>query len=127
MPAAPVAQKAPADAPKSAKVKSREAVHTYPVKHDHWLGSCKGVMRITPNAISFVSESRKHSFDLRYSQFSYALDDDQLTIKAGSRTYNLKSAIAFTKDENRTHLLNIFQDISRFHPIPPLQKQQGSP
>ncbi len=117
-PPAPAAQKAPAAVPKAAKAKPIEMVHTFPVKHDHWLGSCKGILRIAPDSIAFVSESKNHSFDYKYSECFYALDGDELTLKAGSRIYHFRSAIAFTKDENRSHLLEIFQEISKLSPGP---------
>ena len=119
-PPAPAAQKAPAAVPKAAKAKPIEMVHTFPVKHDHWLGSCKGILRIAPDSIAFVSESKNHSFDYKYSECFYALDGDELTLKAGSRIYHFRSAIAFTKDENRSHLLEIFQEISKLSPGPEL-------
>ncbi len=122
IPPAQEVQKTPTPAPKAARVRSHVTVHTYAVKHDHWLGSCKGIMRIAPDAISFVSENNKHSFDLKYSQCFYTLDSDQLSIKAGSKVYNFKSAIAFTKDENRSQLLDIFQQISKFSPGPSSRK-----
>jgi len=118
IPLAQAAQKTPAAVPKGARVKSHETAHTYAVKHDHWLGSCKGIMRIAPDTISFVSENNKHSFDLKHSQCFYALDSDELSIKAGSKVYHFKSAIAFTKEENRSQLLDIFQEISKFNPGP---------
>jgi diguanylate cyclase (GGDEF)-like protein len=115
-PPARASQTAPAVVPKTAKVKAPESVYNYPVQHDHCLGSCKGTLRITRDAVLFVSENKKHSFELKHSQCSCVLDGDQLSVKTGSKVYNFKSAIAFTKDENRSHLLDIFQKISRFHP-----------
>ena len=114
----PAAQKAPAVVPKAAKVKPIEKVHTFAVKHDHWLGSCKGILRIAPDSIAFVSENKNHNFECKYSECFYALDGDELTLKDGSRIYHFKSAIAFTKDENRSHLLDIFQEISKLSPGP---------
>jgi hypothetical protein len=119
----PATQETPVAVPKAARVKSRETVHTYPVKHDHWLGSCRGIMRIAPNGISFISENNKHSFDFKYSQCFYALDSDQLTIKAESKVYRFTSAIAFTKEENRSHLLDIFEKISK-HDLGPSSKKR---
>jgi diguanylate cyclase (GGDEF)-like protein/PAS domain S-box-containing protein len=113
-----VIQKPPAVVPKAARAKLSASVHTYPVEHDHRFGGCKGVLKIAQNTISFVSDNNKDSFDFEYSQCSYALDRDQLTIKAGSKVFRFKSATALTKDENRTHLLDILQKISKFHPSP---------
>jgi hypothetical protein len=74
-------------------------------------------LKIGPDAISLVSEKEKHSFHFKHSQYSYALNDDQLTIKAGSKVYNFKSAVASTKAENRTRLLEIYHRLSALHPV----------
>jgi diguanylate cyclase (GGDEF)-like protein len=105
----------PTSAPKAAWKKPPPAVYTYPVVHDHRFGSCMGVIRITGEGISFVSEKVKDSFNLSYSECSLALDRDQLTIKAGSKVLHFKSATARTKDENRSHLTGILQSISTLH------------
>jgi hypothetical protein len=49
-------------------------------------------MRITRDSVAFVSEKGKDSFDMKYFECSFALDDDQLTIKAVSKVFRLKSA-----------------------------------
>lgn len=90
--------------------------YSYSVLHNHLLGSCQGILKISQNSLSFVSEKEKDSFDLKYSECSYLLEDDQLTIKAGPKTYHFKSAAANSKEENRSQLRAIVQSISRLRP-----------
>ncbi len=100
---------------KAASTTASERIYKYPVVHDHTLGNCKGVMKIARDGISFDSEKDKDSFDLKYSEFSFFLRRDQLTIDTGSKIYRFKSATAKTEDENKSNLLKIYRSISRFH------------
>lgn len=114
-------QQAQVSAPKARKVKAPE-VYTYPVRHDHRIGGCKGILRVTRKGISFVSEKSGHSFDLDYTDITYAMDRDRLTIRHGSKAYNFESSAALNKDENRSLLREVFQKISGFHPAPAAMK-----
>jgi diguanylate cyclase (GGDEF)-like protein len=113
VPPAPMIQELPVTAPAPAKTRTPETVYSYPVEHDHRLGSCKGMLRISRDTISFISENNKHGFAFKYSECSCTLDKDQLTIRAGSKVFRFKSATAFSKDENRSHLSGMFQKIQR--------------
>jgi diguanylate cyclase (GGDEF)-like protein len=100
---------------RNAKVsKSAPTVYTYPVEHDHRLGSCKGILTITRDTISFASATAKDSFELKSADCLLSLDDDQLTIKAGSKTYHFKAAPGFIKAGNQSHLSAILHDFSSF-------------
>jgi diguanylate cyclase (GGDEF)-like protein len=90
-----------------------KAAATYPVVHDHKLGNCRGNLTITVSGVSFASEKGKDSFDLKFSELSYALDRDQLVLRSGSRVFRFKSANAFTKDQNKAHLVEIYGTISK--------------
>ena len=93
-------------APPQARVKdavssAKEApTHTLPVIHDHTLGSCRGVLKVAPEGMSFVPEKEKDSLACSYSECSWSLSKDRLVIKSGSRTYRFKSATARSKEEN---------------------------
>ena len=104
-------------AQKASKNKLTPAAYTYPVIHDHRLGSCRGVLKITGKGISFFSENGKDSFDLKYSECSSALEGDQLTIKAASKTFHFKSATARTREENQSTLSGVLKEISKLHKI----------
>jgi diguanylate cyclase (GGDEF)-like protein len=90
-------------------------VYSASVIHDHVLGSCEGILKFTHSEISFTSSKDKDSFFFAPSQCSYALDGDRLTIKAGPRVFRFKSAKAQNKDDNRSQLSNIYQNISKFY------------
>ena len=88
--------------------------YSYSVVHEHLLGSCKGTLKISGEILSFESDE-KHDFVFTYSEFTCALNNDKLTIKASDKTYRFKSATARSKEENRSQLQEIFQSISRLH------------
>jgi hypothetical protein len=92
---------------------------TFPVVHDHVLGSCKGILKITRNTLSFIPERQKDGFAFKYDEFTYASSNDQLTIKSGSKTFRFRSAMVRNKDENRSQIQNIVRCISTIHPAPP--------
>jgi len=119
-PAAAVA--APAVLPKTEREAATITVYTLPVVHDHVLGSCRGMLTFDRDGISFVSEKAKDSFYFKYPDFSYRLDGDRLTIKAGSAVFRFKSAAALDKDENRSQLSNFYQGISKLHEEPSSKK-----
>ena len=91
---------------------------TFPVVHDHVLGSCKGILKITWNTLSFIPERQKDGFTFKYDEFTYASSNDQLTIKSGSKTFRFSSATARNKDENRSQIQNIVRCISTVAPAP---------
>lgn len=91
-------------------------VSEFPVVHQHALGSCRGILKVSQEALSFDSEKGKDSFSLRYSEFSYATSNDQLTIRSSSRTYRFKSSAAGTKKRDPAMLQDIMRAISRAHP-----------
>lgn len=86
--------------------------YTLQVVHKHVLGSCKGILTVSQDGLSFAPEKGDDGFNLKYSQFSSEASDDDLTIKSGSRTYRFKSAVARNDVENRTQLLRVLQRIS---------------
>jgi len=91
--------------------------------HDHRIGGCKGVLTITREGISFASERDKDSFDMKLSEFSFDLGSDQLTIRSGSKNFRFKSATARTKEENRSQLMIISQNISKLKTVPAANKK----
>jgi hypothetical protein len=102
--------------PEVAKTRPPETTYRYRVKHDHRLGSCEGILKITRDSICFASEKGKDSFDFKHTQYSYSLDRDQLTIRSELKVYRFKSAMAKTSEENRSVLSKIFKNLSKFHP-----------
>jgi diguanylate cyclase (GGDEF)-like protein/PAS domain S-box-containing protein len=106
-----------------AKKKIPVPVYNYPVVHSHFMGKCKGTLKVTRDTLSYISENEKCNFNLNYADFDYSLDRDQLEIKAEAQTYHFSSTNAPTKEENQSQLQEIFQSISRYHPEPAKKNQ----
>lgn len=92
-----------------------EVVYALQVDHDHAFGSCKGVLKFNRSSVSFVSEKGKDSFYFHYPEYSYTLDRDHLTIKAGSDKFRFKSSSARTKGENRSQLSDFYRRVSSLY------------
>ena len=69
--------------------KEEPPVFSYAVVHEHLIGSCKGLLKISPDTLSFESEKDKDNFVLMYSEFSWSRNKDKLTIKAGEQILSL--------------------------------------
>ncbi len=110
----------PAVEPIAARKKA--AVYTFPVVHDHRLGSCKGILTITQDKVSYAPENGKDGLDVKRSQFIYALDDDQLLITSGSKEFRYKTA-ASTKEERQSQISKIYQSLSKLYPPAPIKKK----
>jgi diguanylate cyclase (GGDEF)-like protein/PAS domain S-box-containing protein len=100
-----------------------KVVYSYPVVHNHRLGSCKGTLDVTRDFLSYISAKEECSFNFKYSECTYALDHDQLTIRTVFKTYHFKSASALTKEENQSQLQAIIQSIIRLQQEPASKKQ----
>jgi diguanylate cyclase (GGDEF)-like protein/PAS domain S-box-containing protein len=89
------------------------------VIHIHALGSCRGVLKMSPDNLSFIPEKEKDSFTFTYSDCSCIVSKDRLEIKCGSRTYRFKSATARNKEENLADLRDVVETVSRRVGKPP--------
>jgi diguanylate cyclase (GGDEF)-like protein len=101
---------------------AKPVVYTFSVVHDHRLGSCKGILTITQDEISYAPEKGKDSFNAKHSSFTYILAGDRLSILFNSREFRFKSA-ASTKEQRQSQLLKIYQNLSEFHPPVSLKKK----
>jgi len=97
--------------------KAELPVYRYPVEHDHLIGSCKGTLKISGDTLSFESEKAKDDFVLAHSEFSWSLEKDKLTIRAGDRTYRFKPAAVRNREESRFKLQDIAQSLMKTHPV----------
>jgi diguanylate cyclase (GGDEF)-like protein/PAS domain S-box-containing protein len=120
-PAATVKPKQAANGSKSTKEKPAPVAYAYRVIHDHLLGSCKGILTVAQNTMSFAPEKGTHGFELKFPEFTFSSNGDQLTIKAGSQKYRFKSDSA-TKEERQSQIQKICQNLSSFQSNPPLKK-----
>ncbi len=85
---------------------------SFPVVHDHVLGSCSGTLTIIGDTLTWNPEKQKDGFALKCSEFSYSASNDQLTIKSGTRTFRFKPNAARKGEESRIQLQSIIQSIS---------------
>jgi diguanylate cyclase (GGDEF)-like protein len=109
----PTVAEKPKPAPMARKTAGQKpVVYTYTVIHNHLLGSCKGILTITGDNISYVPEKGKDGLDLKLSDFTYTSNDEQLTIKAGSQKYRFKSGAA-SKEERHSQISEISETLSR--------------
>jgi len=113
----------PPEAPKIAKKTIPAPVYKYPVVHNHFMGNCKGTLKVTRDTLSYISDNEKCNFNLNYAEFDYSLDRDKLEIKTKAKNYHFMSTNAPTKEENQSQLQEIFQIISRYHPEPAVKTQ----
>ena len=90
---------------------------SFPVVHDHKLGSCDGILTIARDTLSWIPEKQKDGFAFKCSEFSYAASNDQLTIKSGTKTFRFKSRGARGNGESRAQLQSMIQGISGACPV----------
>lgn len=88
-------------------------VLSFLVLRQHVLGSCRGLLNVSPAGVSFVPEKGKDAFTLEYHQFLSALSEDSLTIKSETKTYRFKVAGAASTDETRSQLQAIMDAVAR--------------
>lgn len=119
--ATPPAAKADAGAPEAetppAKARPVPAA-AYGVEHSHRIGSCKGTLKITPEAISYAAENGKDDFTFKHTQCSYSLEGARLAVRTASRTYRFRS-LGAKGEENLNNLNRIMKQLSRYRTMPP--------
>jgi diguanylate cyclase (GGDEF)-like protein/PAS domain S-box-containing protein len=89
---------------------------SFPVVHLHVFGSCTGKLVVTAAGVSFVPDTSKDGFTLKYRAFLYALSDDVLTIKSDTRTYRFKATGGLSAEGNRAQLHKAIDSITRRSP-----------
>jgi len=104
------------ETPSAAPKNKPPAVREFPVVHDHFLGSCRGTLRIARGTLSYVSENEKCSFELGRDEIEPSLEKDRLKIRTESRNYHFKAAVASSGEGNRAELEAIFRLLSEPQP-----------
>jgi diguanylate cyclase (GGDEF)-like protein len=110
-PAATVKPTQAANKPRSARKKPVPVAYEYKVIHAHLLGSCKGILTVAQDTLSYAPEKGTHGFELKSSAFTFSSNGDQITIKAGSQKYRFKFD-ADTKEERQSQIQNICRNLS---------------
>jgi diguanylate cyclase (GGDEF)-like protein/PAS domain S-box-containing protein len=67
------------------------ASRAFAVVHDHRLGSCKGELLVTVEGISYTPEKGNDGFRLGYSECTWEISRDQLTLRTGHKTWRFRS------------------------------------
>jgi hypothetical protein len=67
------------------------ASRSFAVVHDHRLGSCKGELLVTVEGISYTPQKGSDGFRLSYSECTWEISKDQLTVRAGHKTWRFRS------------------------------------
>ena len=89
------------------------AAESFPAVHLHVLGSCTGRLVVTATGVSFVPDTSKDGFTLKYQAFRYALSGDVLTVKSDARTYRFKAAGDLGAVKDRAQLQKVVDSITR--------------
>ena len=67
------------------------ASRSFAVVHDHRLGSCKGELLVTVEGISYTPQKGSDGFRLSYSECTWEISKDQLTVRARHKTWRFRS------------------------------------
>jgi diguanylate cyclase (GGDEF)-like protein len=89
------------------------ATSSFEVIHDHVIGNCRGVLRLTVNTIAYIPEKGKDGFEYGYDRCTCALISDNLVVKSGEKTYRFKSATSANPEDNQGRLRDIIAIVSR--------------
>jgi hypothetical protein len=92
---------------------AESATNSFEVIHDHVIGNCRGILRLTGNTIAYVPEKGKDGFEYGYDRCTCALISDNLVIKSGAKTYRFKSATSTNPGDNQVRLRDIIAIVSR--------------
>jgi hypothetical protein len=92
------------------------AVVTFAVVHQHVVGSCRGVLRVSPSGVSYATDNAKDSFSLKYNQFQASLNHNTLDIKSDQKTYKFRAADVTGNDANLPQLRKAMSAINGFRP-----------
>ena len=88
---------------------------SYPVIHDHLLGSCSGYLRITPELIVFEpTQVKGHAFALKLTDIVGTERGETLKIKFAHETYRFKAKFAKDKIDNLSRLASLDQRLTKF-------------
>jgi hypothetical protein len=93
---------------------------TYTVTHDHFFGSCRGLLRFNSYVITFepIGESN-HRFSSSLTEIRLSEPGSRLKIVVGRRTYRFESDSGTSGEDKRQKLRAIYQAIiSRSERIP---------
>jgi tetratricopeptide (TPR) repeat protein len=87
--------------------------HTWPVIHDHTLGSCTGQLQFNGYVISFTPQGdSKDGFNLKLSEVSQTETGDRFRIQFKNKTYRFQINHSNSREESREKLNALNQQFS---------------
>ena len=85
--------------------KQSQEVLVLPVIHDHFLGSCRGILTVSRKSVTFEPfTSSRHGFEARPTEVSITNLGDRLEISYNNKSYRFKVDPKVDKAENRSKL-----------------------
>jgi EAL domain-containing protein (putative c-di-GMP-specific phosphodiesterase class I) len=84
------------------------------VIHEHFLGSCSGLLRITRGTIVFEpSQDKRHAFAVKLADIVGTEHGETLRIKFARETYRFKAKSAKDKNDNLLQLASVDRKLTR--------------
>ena len=84
------------------------------VIHDHFLGSCSGLLKITRGTIAFEpSQDKRHAFAVKLADIVGTEHGETLKIKFARETYRFKAKFAKDKNENLLQLASVDRKLTK--------------
>ena len=88
--------------------------YSFAVIHDHFLGSCSGLLKITRGTIVFdPSQDKRHAFSVKLADIVGTEHGDTLKIKFARETYRFKAKSAKDKNDNLLQLANVDRKLTK--------------
>ena len=98
----------------SVKPPSSSDYSSFAVIHDHFLGSCSGLLKITRGTIVFdPSQDKRHAFSVKLADIVGTEHGDTLKIKFARETYRFKAKSAKDKNDNLLQLANVDRKLTK--------------
>jgi hypothetical protein len=84
------------------------------VIHEHFLGSCSGLLKITGGTIVFEpSQDKRHAFAVKLADIVGTEHGETLKIKFARETYRFKAKSAKDKNDNLLQLANVDRKLTK--------------
>ena len=84
------------------------------VIHDHFLGSCSGLLKITRGTIVFEpSQDKRHAFAVKLADIVGTEHGETLKIKFARETYRFKAKSAKDKNDNLLQLASVDRKLTK--------------
>ena len=94
--------------------KQSQEVLVLPVIHDHFLGSCRGILTVSRKSVIFEPfTSSGHGFEAKPTEVSLTNLGDRLEISYNNKSYRFKVDPKVDKAENRSKLEAVSRHLNK--------------